>query len=154
MKRRPNPIQCLTLATLAGVRRQRVELLLPLGGGADGEAAGWPGGIRQQFAAARGLVEDTLRALKRAPDLQVAAPLILLAADGWYLSLCVSLCESGARVLAHMRWRTCAGWGLKALVPSGDRACDGAHCPRSLCCALCRVHAAALGCHSMQVSLR
>ncbi|KAK9840583.1 hypothetical protein WJX81_002940 [Elliptochloris bilobata] len=52
-----------------GVRRQRVELLLPQGG-VDSEAAGWPGGIRQQFAAARGMVEDTLRQLKQAEGLQ------------------------------------------------------------------------------------
>ena len=55
----------------AGVRRQRVELLLPQAGGADSEAAGWPGGIRQQFAAARGLVEDALRQLKQTNGLQV-----------------------------------------------------------------------------------
>ena len=62
------------LWSLAGVRRQRVELLLPQAGGADSEAAGWPGGIRQQFTVARGLVEETLRQLKRADGLQARAP--------------------------------------------------------------------------------
>ena len=37
---------------------------------ADGDAA-WPGGIRQQFLAARPMVEALLRRLKREPSLEV-----------------------------------------------------------------------------------
>ncbi len=37
---------------------------------ADGDAA-WPGGIRQQFLAARPMVEAILRRLKREPTLEV-----------------------------------------------------------------------------------
>ena len=88
---------------VAGVRRQRVELLLPQAGGADSEAAGWPGGIRQQFAAARGMVEDALRQLKQTEGLQVGLcngvgstthralfPSSLPAAHGWSRTRCTS----------------------------------------------------------------
>lgn len=47
----------------AGVRRQRVELLLPLIGATDLDD--WPGGIRQQFKAAQPMVEELLRQLKQ-----------------------------------------------------------------------------------------
>ena len=50
-----------------GVRRQKVELLLP--GGTDG--SGYPGGIKQQFGAVRGMVEAILLQLKQLPDFQV-----------------------------------------------------------------------------------
>lgn len=39
----------------AGIKRQRIELLLPLIGATDLDD--WPGGIRQQFKAAAPLVE-------------------------------------------------------------------------------------------------
>eukprot|EP00884_Botryococcus_braunii_P002876 jgi/Botrbrau1/1258/Bobra.0163s0051.1 len=52
-----------------GCGGQRVEFLLPHSGSLF-EASGWPGGIRQQFVAARGFVESTLLELKRLPGLQ------------------------------------------------------------------------------------
>ncbi|KAI3428320.1 hypothetical protein D9Q98_006700 [Chlorella vulgaris] len=52
----------------AGVRRQRVELLLPLVGATDLDD--WPGGIRQQFKAAQPMVEELLRELKKEPGLE------------------------------------------------------------------------------------
>jgi hypothetical protein len=51
-----------------GVRRQRLELLLPLIGATDLDD--WPGGIRQQFKAAQPMVESLLRSLKQDESLQ------------------------------------------------------------------------------------
>lgn len=48
------------------MRRQRVELLLPGGGGFP-----FDGGVKQQFTVARTMVEATLLKLKQAPDFQV-----------------------------------------------------------------------------------
>lgn len=45
-------VAACTRAWEAGVKRQRVELLLPLIGATDLDD--WPGGIRQQFKASRG----------------------------------------------------------------------------------------------------
>lgn len=50
------------------MKRQRVELLLPLIGATDLDD--WPGGIRQQFKAAQPMVESILRAVKQAEGLQ------------------------------------------------------------------------------------
>eukprot|EP00882_Tetradesmus_deserticola_P013115 GHRQ01013908.1.p1 GENE.GHRQ01013908.1~~GHRQ01013908.1.p1 ORF type:complete len:151 (+),score=39.96 GHRQ01013908.1:276-728(+) len=52
----------------AGIRRQRIELLLPLIGATDLDD--WPGGIRQQFKAAAPLVEGILKQLKQKEGLQ------------------------------------------------------------------------------------
>lgn len=54
-------------AYMAGVKRQRIELILPLIGATDIDD--WPGGIRQQFKAARPMVEDVLVQLKALPEL-------------------------------------------------------------------------------------
>lgn len=51
-----------------GIRRQRIELLLPLIGATDLDD--WPGGIRQQFKAAAPLVEAILKQLKQKEGLQ------------------------------------------------------------------------------------
>ncbi|KAK9825457.1 hypothetical protein WJX81_003422 [Elliptochloris bilobata] len=51
-----------------GMRRQSLELLLPLIGATDLDD--WPGGVRQQAKAAMPMVESLLRELKQAPDLQ------------------------------------------------------------------------------------
>lgn len=51
---------------MSGVRRQRIELLLPGDGG-----VGLDDGVKQQFAAARSMVEATLLQLKRAPEFEV-----------------------------------------------------------------------------------
>ncbi|GAX83781.1 hypothetical protein CEUSTIGMA_g11206.t1 [Chlamydomonas eustigma] len=51
-----------------GMRRQHVELLLPLIGATDLDD--WPGGIRQQFKAAQPLVEYILRTVKQSEGLQ------------------------------------------------------------------------------------
>lgn len=48
----------------AGIRKQAVEFYLPEGD------EGWPGGARQQFAAAQSLLEGTIRDVKRKPLLQ------------------------------------------------------------------------------------
>ncbi len=50
-----------------GVRRQKVEVLLP----GDTDGSGYPGGIKQQFGAVRGMVEAILLQLKQLPDFQV-----------------------------------------------------------------------------------
>jgi hypothetical protein len=50
-----------------GVKRQHVELLLPLIGATDLDD--WPGGIRQQFKAAQPMVESILKVLKVQPGL-------------------------------------------------------------------------------------
>lgn len=52
----------------AGIKRQRVELVLPLIGATDLDD--WPGGIRQQFKAAAPMVENLLRQLKALPGLE------------------------------------------------------------------------------------
>lgn len=52
----------------AGIKRQRVELVLPLIGATDLDD--WPGGIRQQFKAASPMVERLLRQLKTVPGLE------------------------------------------------------------------------------------
>lgn len=81
-----------------------MEFLLPQSGKLF-EASGWPGGIRQQFVAARGLVESVLLDLKRLPGLQVPSPLPSLPC---LLTLppssCVRMC---ACVRACMRARVC-----------------------------------------------
>lgn len=59
-----------------GVRRQHVELLLPLIGATDLDD--WPGGIRQQFKSAQPLVESILKTVKKVEGLQ--GP---LAAEIW-----------------------------------------------------------------------
>jgi hypothetical protein len=48
-------VTAIEQAWQAGVRRQRLELLLPLIGATDLDD--WPGGVRQQFKAAAPLVE-------------------------------------------------------------------------------------------------
>lgn len=50
------------------MKRQHVELLLPLIGATDLDD--WPGGIRQQFKSAQPLVESILRTLKQVEGLQ------------------------------------------------------------------------------------
>lgn len=60
--------QAIEAAWRSGVKRQRVELLLPLIGATDLDD--WPGGIRQQFKAAQPMVESILRAVKQAEGLQ------------------------------------------------------------------------------------
>jgi hypothetical protein len=52
-------VTAIESAWQAGIKRQRVELLLPLIGATDLDD--WPGGIRQQFKAAAPLVEGMLR---------------------------------------------------------------------------------------------
>ena len=52
----------------AGVKRQRIEITLPLIGATDIDD--WPGGIRQQFKAAAPMVESLLRQLKNVPGLE------------------------------------------------------------------------------------
>jgi hypothetical protein len=49
-------VTAIETAWQAGVKRQSVELLLPLIGATDLDD--WPGGIRQQFKAAAPLVES------------------------------------------------------------------------------------------------
>ena len=49
------------------MRRQKVELLLP----GDTDGSGYPGGIKQQFGAVRGMVEAILLQLKQLPDFEV-----------------------------------------------------------------------------------
>lgn len=58
----------LESAWKAGVKRQRIELLLPLIGATDLDD--WPGGIRQQFKAIQPLVENILRSVKQVDGLQ------------------------------------------------------------------------------------
>jgi len=60
--------QATKKAYMAGVRRQRIELILPLIGATDIDD--WPGGIRQQFKAAQPMVQDVLVQLKALPELQ------------------------------------------------------------------------------------
>ena len=55
-------------AHASGVKRQHVELLLPLIGATDLDD--WPGGIRQQFKSAQPMVESILKVLKTQPGLQ------------------------------------------------------------------------------------
>lgn len=52
----------------AGIKRQRVELLLPLIGATDLDD--WPGGVRQQFKAVLPMVESMLDGLKRCEGLE------------------------------------------------------------------------------------
>uniref|UniRef100_A0A7S0RMB0 DUF1995 domain-containing protein n=1 Tax=Chlamydomonas leiostraca TaxID=1034604 RepID=A0A7S0RMB0_9CHLO len=60
--------QAIEAAFRAGIKRQRVELLLPLIGATDLDD--WPGGVRQQFKAVSPLVEQILRAVKQGEGLQ------------------------------------------------------------------------------------
>jgi hypothetical protein len=60
--------QAVKAAYVAGVKRQRIEIILPLIGATDIDD--WPGGIRQQFKAAQPMVEDLLVQLKSLPELQ------------------------------------------------------------------------------------
>mmetsp|Transcript_951 Transcript_951/g.2906 ORF Transcript_951/g.2906 Transcript_951/m.2906 type:complete len:209 (+) Transcript_951:59-685(+) len=53
-----------------GIKRQRVELLLPLIGATDLDD--WPGGVRQQFKAVLPMVESMLTGLKAVDGLQGA----------------------------------------------------------------------------------
>lgn len=62
----------------AGKRRLRVELLLPEDGSSPFEGDGWPGGVKQQFAAVRPMVEATLMQLKQLPEFAVGITLLLL----------------------------------------------------------------------------
>ncbi len=57
--------------TRTGKRRQMIELLLPADGASPFQGDGWPGGVRQQFAAVRPMVEATLLRLKQLPEFQV-----------------------------------------------------------------------------------
>ncbi|GFR50904.1 hypothetical protein Agub_g13201 [Astrephomene gubernaculifera] len=68
--------QAIEAAWRDGVRRQRLELMLPLIGATDLDD--WPGGIRQQFKAAQPMVESILRTVKQTEGLQ--GP---LAANVW-----------------------------------------------------------------------
>ncbi|PNH01740.1 hypothetical protein TSOC_012349 [Tetrabaena socialis] len=61
-------VQAIESAWRSGVRRQQLELLLPLIGATDLDD--WPGGIRQQFKAAQPMVESILRAIKQTEGLQ------------------------------------------------------------------------------------
>eukprot|EP00877_Chromochloris_zofingiensis_P011974 jgi/Chrzof1/702/Cz01g25120.t1 len=60
--------QAVEAAWRAGVKRQRLEVLLPLIGATDLDD--WPGGIRQQFKAALPLIEGLLKQLKKVEGLQ------------------------------------------------------------------------------------
>ena len=60
--------QATKKAYMAGLRRQRIELVLPLIGATDIDD--WPGGIRQQFKAAQPMVQDVLMQLKALPELK------------------------------------------------------------------------------------
>ena len=51
-----------------------MELLLP----GDTDGRGYPGGIKQQFGAVRGMVEATLLQLKQLPEFQVRAPICIV----------------------------------------------------------------------------
>ncbi|CAL5219287.1 g1091 [Coccomyxa viridis] len=61
-------LQACRRAYADGVRRQQLELLLPLIGATDLDD--WPGGIRQQFKAASPMVEGLLKGLKKEDQLQ------------------------------------------------------------------------------------
>ncbi|KAG2492415.1 hypothetical protein HYH03_009358 [Edaphochlamys debaryana] len=61
-------VQAIEAAWRDGVKRQRLELLLPLIGATDLDD--WPGGIRQQFKAAQPMVESILRSVKQIEGLQ------------------------------------------------------------------------------------
>lgn len=61
-------VAAIEAAWKAGIKRQRIELLLPLIGATDLDD--WPGGIRQQFKAAAPLVEGILKQLKQKEGLQ------------------------------------------------------------------------------------
>ncbi|WIA29393.1 hypothetical protein OEZ86_011897 [Tetradesmus obliquus] len=61
-------VAAIQAAWKAGIKRQRIELLLPLIGATDLDD--WPGGIRQQFKAAAPLVEGILKQLKQKEGLQ------------------------------------------------------------------------------------
>lgn len=52
----------------AGIKRQRLDLLLPLIGATDLDD--WPGGVRQQFKAVLPMVESMLAGLKSVPGLE------------------------------------------------------------------------------------
>lgn len=59
----------------AGKRRQQLELMLPVPTAGGPRATGdlsWPGGIRQQFRAARPMVEKLLRRVRQAAGLQAS----------------------------------------------------------------------------------
>jgi hypothetical protein len=49
-----------------------VELLLPEDGASPFDGGGWPGGVKQQFAAVRPMVEATLMQLKQRPEFRVS----------------------------------------------------------------------------------
>lgn len=68
--RAPPPMQAVLRAWDDGIRRQGVELLLPQGGQPLEGGGGWPGGIRQQFRAAKPMVEGLLLRLKAHAGLQ------------------------------------------------------------------------------------
>jgi hypothetical protein len=55
--------EAIKSAYRAGVKRQCVQLLLPLIGATDLDD--WPGGIRQQFKACQPMVEQILRSVKQ-----------------------------------------------------------------------------------------
>lgn len=74
----PAQVAACERAYAAGVRRQRVELLLPLIGATDIDD--WPGGIRQQFKAAQPMVEQLLLALRQQPGVVVGSGCALC---GW-----------------------------------------------------------------------
>ncbi|BDA48311.1 probable APETALA2-like protein 2 at N-terminal half [Coccomyxa sp. Obi] len=61
-------VEGILRAWKAGKRRLRVELLLPEDGSSPFEGDGWPGGVKQQFAAVRPMVEATLMQLKQLPE--------------------------------------------------------------------------------------
>ncbi|KAG2447762.1 hypothetical protein HYH02_007220 [Chlamydomonas schloesseri] len=60
--------QAIEAAWRDGIKRQRLELSLPLIGATDLDD--WPGGIRQQFKAAQPMVESILRTVKQVEGLQ------------------------------------------------------------------------------------
>ena len=55
-----------------------MELLLPEDGSSPFEGDGWPGGVKQQFAAVRPMVEATLMQLKQLPEFAVSCTSDLL----------------------------------------------------------------------------
>ena len=62
----------------AGLRRQKVELLLPQAGTTSAQGS-WPGGIRQQAQVAiPSMIEPLLKQLKQHPNLQVRVGLLCM----------------------------------------------------------------------------
>ncbi len=102
----------------AGKRRQQLELMLPVPTAGGPRATGdlsWPGGIRQQFRAARPMVEKLLRRVRQAAGLQASCAAEEAIFQSEFNCSWESMADGGRRSSPTWRtrwWRSCCAAAL------------------------------------------